>query len=258
MIARQEEMDWLVYAAYGLISDAGPALPEADLSLAREQRPFCLWARAGGNFAEAVKLIPAAWSPAHRALWRSRLETIRDNEHVRRIEQPVYKRRWDEQWKVKNRWVCGEPAYDAEFLDAFAWWLSEKAEWWLDHQQAGGPVTVAEWTAALWSDPRVKAAWQVAEEVRHRLDRWKALQDEDGVTEAAPTNATQAGFGRYFKVLVKGQSVPEDIPYAVPWETLEKRRRVPAAVKSLRGKLNVPRERFWTTSDGDYRVARFG
>lgn len=31
---------------------------------------------------------------------------IRDNEHIRRIEQPVYKRRWDEQWKVSNRWLA--------------------------------------------------------------------------------------------------------------------------------------------------------
>src|SRR5262249_30221645 len=152
---------------------------------------------------KAVKLIPVDWSPARQSLWRSRLETIRDNEHVRRIEQPVYKRRWDEQWKVQNRWVCGQPAYDAEFLEAFAWWLSEKAEWWLEHQKAGGPAPVADWTAALWSDPRVRAAWEVAEEVRHRLDHWKAIQDEDGIAEATPANATQAGFGRFFKGLVK-------------------------------------------------------
>ena len=37
---------------------------------------------------------------------------------IRRIEQPVYKRRWDEQWKVGNRWQSGQPAYDAEFIEA--------------------------------------------------------------------------------------------------------------------------------------------
>ncbi|HKI37932.1 MAG TPA: hypothetical protein VKA46_39120 [Gemmataceae bacterium] len=51
--------------------------------------------------------------------------------------------------------------------------------------------------------------------------------------------------------------MPEDILYAVPWEELEKRRRVPAAVKSLCGKLNVPRERFWTAADGQFHVAQF-
>jgi hypothetical protein len=33
---------------------------------------------------------------------------------------------------------------------------------------------------------------------------------------------------------------------------LEKKRKIPAKVKSIRGKLNVPRERFHLTSDGRY------
>jgi len=36
---------------------------------------------------------------------------------------------------------------------------------------------------------------------------------------------------------------------------LEKKRKVSAKVKSIRGKLNVPRERFHLTSDGRYRWA---
>ena len=106
----------------------------ADLTLAREERTFCLWAAADCEFDKAIALIPSGWSEARKSLWRRRLEIIRDNEHVRRIEKTVYKRRWDEQWKVGNRWVCGQSAYDAEFLDAFEWWLSEKAEWWLEHK----------------------------------------------------------------------------------------------------------------------------
>jgi hypothetical protein len=66
------------------------------------------------------------------------LEVIRGNEHIRRIEQPVYKRRWDEQWKVGNRWQCGAVAYDAELIEAFNWWLAEKAEWCLE--RSGKPT----------------------------------------------------------------------------------------------------------------------
>lgn len=89
---------------------------------------------------------------------------IRDNEHVRRIEQPIYKRRLDEQWKVGNEWRCGEIAYAAEFVDAFEWWLKEKAEWWLETKKQGGPADISEWTQALWKDERVQAAWCVAAE----------------------------------------------------------------------------------------------
>jgi len=50
-----------------------------------------------------------------------------------------------------------------------------------------------------------------------------------------------------------GASVPEGIPPAVPWDQLEKKgKKIPARVKSIRGKLNVPRERFHLTSDGSY------
>jgi len=256
MIARQEEMDWLVYQAYGLIDDAGPALPDEDLVLAREERPFCLWQAAEGDYAKAVARIPQGWSEAKKALWKKRLELIRDNEHIRRIEQPVYKRRWDEQWKVGNRWQCGQPAYDAEFLDAFSWWLSEKAEWHLEHV-ARGPMALDAWAAALWSDARIQAAWPVAAEAIHRLEVWKESRKEHpGAVPPAPDAGLRA-FERFFRDLVKDQAVPENIPFAVPWDELEKKKvKVPAYVKRIRGKLNVPRERFWITADGAFRQAQ--
>jgi hypothetical protein len=237
MIALQEEMDWLVYSAYGLIPSDSPALgadaTERVSPLMREQRPFVLWADADGDFDKAVALIPADWSQKREALWRARLEAIRDSEHIRRIEQPVYKRRWDEQWKVGNRWQCGPVAYDAEFVDAFDWWLSEKAEWWLEKKKNGGPVALDAWTTALGQDARVQAAWAVAREALQRLGK-------------------RADFDRYYSALVKEQSVPNDIPAAVPWDELEKKRKIPAAVKRIRGKLNVPRERFRVTASGGY------
>jgi len=235
MIALQEEMDWLVYAAYGLLPADSLAVGQSlsPTPLAREQRPFVLWAQANGDFETAVGLIPAEWADERKSLWRTRLEAIRDSEHIRRIEQPVYKRRWDEQWKVGNRWQCGQVAYDAEILDAFDWWLSEKAEWWLEKKKNGGPVAIDEWTAALGQDARVQAAWGVAREALERLGK-------------------RADFGRCFAALVKEQTVPDDIPAAVPWDELEKRRKIPAAVKRIRGKLNVPRERFRVTAAGEY------
>jgi hypothetical protein len=252
MIARQEEMDWLVYAAYGLICDAGAVLPDADLVLAREERPFCLWAAAGADIDKAVALIPKGWSAAKQALWRARLALIRDNEHVRRIEQPVYKRRWDEQWKVGNRWQCGPVAYDAELVDAFYWWLSEKAEWWLEHE--GRAVTPDEAAEALWDDKRVQAAWEVAAEAMGRIEAWKG-EERGEAAETGGAAAGRAGFERFLKKLVKDQSVPEGIPIAVPWEELERKKiRVSAQTKRIRGKLNVPRERFRVTEQGLYKA----
>ena len=49
---------------------------------------------------------------------------------------------------------------------------------------------------------------------------------------------------------------PQGGPPAEPCDELDKKgKKIPAKVKSIRGKLNVPRERFHLTSEGRYRWA---
>jgi hypothetical protein len=258
MVARQEEIDWLVYVAYGLLSADDPVahVEEEPAPLDQAQRPFRLWDSADGNFASVVKLIPANWLRPRRELWEARLAAIRDNEHIRRIEQPVYKRRWDEQWKVGNRWQSGQPAYDAEFIEAFDWWLSEKAEWWIEKKKAGGPIALDDWTAALIKDSRVAAAWPVVAEAIQRLELWKLQQKAAGkpLKTTPVLDASAAAFASQFKSLVREQTVPEGIPFAIPYDKIKQ--SVPKNVQRIRGKLNVPRERFWVTTAGEYRVAQ--
>ncbi len=252
MVAMQEEMDWTLYAAYRLLPEDHPA-SRVDLEpgmLDRDDRPFSIWAKAEGEFTSAVNMIPSDWPESRRKLWAARLTVIRESEHVRRIEQPVYKRRWDEQWKVGNQWRCGPVAYAAEFVDAFESWLKEKAEWWLEKKKNGGPVEFDEWAEALWKDARVCAAWPVAAEdyAKQKYDR--ELQNADENDEPTPAPITPAkdfvSFRSELKRILDEETVAEGIPFAVPYEELEKKlkRRIPGNVSKVRGKLNVPRERF--------------
>jgi hypothetical protein len=311
MIALQEEMDWLVYAAYGLLRQdhqivlmLPPSEPSGESSvidrrycepLDRDGRPFRLWARAEGDYAKAVTLIPSDWPVWRKKLWEARLRVICENEHIRRIEQPVYKRRWDEQWKVANQWRYGPVAYAAEFIDAFEWWLREKAEWWLEHKKSGGPVELDEWAAALWKDPRVQAAWEVALENYVLLDgqadsetpsipRQTAaavgtarpdaplVNDEPGAltlpgmeavreprqqslratASGAPSSFSE--FRSEFKRIVDEETVPEGFAFGVSYEDLERKlkKAVPAKLTKVRGKLNVPRERFHLRNKSQY------
>ena len=263
MVGLQEEMDWLVYAAYGLLPEEHPAA-QAELKpepLDREQRPFVFWTKAKGNFEEAVSLIPGSWSDCRKKLWEARLTAIRDNEHIRRIEQPVYKRRWDEQWKVANQWRCGPIAYAAEFIDAFEWWLREKAEWWLEKKKDGGPVEIEAWADALWRDARIQAAWPVAAEQYALVENEKAREKAEANGEPKPVpikpSADAAGFQREFKRIIEDETVPAGFPFAISYDDLEKKKRkkVPAKLRSIRGKLNVPRERFHRHDDGTYSWA---
>jgi hypothetical protein len=127
------------------------------------------------------------------------MKTIQTNEHIARIEQAVYKRRWV------------PPDYEKEFASALKWWLREKAEFYLEHSAAGGPISLEDWAAALWKDSRVRAAAEVFLGV--------------------PIRAAKA-FEPILEGAVEEDTVPDD-------ETVFKPRH-----KQLRGKLNVSRERF--------------
>jgi hypothetical protein len=263
MIARQEEMDWLVYAAYGLIDEAQTAAAsltaDVDLTLGRDERPFHLWAKSGGDLDKALALIQTGWSTTKKKLWHARLETISDNEHIHRIEQPIYKRRWDEQWKVGNRWECGPVAYAQELIDAFKWWLSEKAEWHLEHKTKGGPIALPDWSAALFKDTRVASAWEVVANAIYEVEKYKfEALDADNKEAKRPPKADDSytAFERFFREIVLDQSVAHGIPPAVTWNELAtKNKWTPAQLRKaqdVRGKLNVPRERFQQMSDGRF------
>ena len=259
MIALQEEMDWLVYGAYGLIPAGHPAA-RVDLSpaqLDRDLRPFRMLARASDRSVRPEQLIPPEWAPARRELWEARLAVLRDVERVRRLEQPVYKRRWDEQWKIGAQWQYGRVAYAVEFVESFEWWVREKAEWWLEHKAEGGPVSIQRWVTALWSDARIQAAWAVAAEEYAFLMRDKGQKREaEGVTlfDLEHPTAVLSGFKKAFKRIIDDETVPEGIPPTLSYEELEARRKgkISAKVKGLRGKLNIPRERFHLTGPEAY------
>jgi hypothetical protein len=259
MIALQEEMDWLVYSAYGLLPENSPAVAAVcdrrtngagTASLQENERPFRLWAKADGDFTKAIALIPSGWPAARKKLWEARLAAIRDNEHIRRIEQPVYKRRWDEQWKVSNSWLAGPVAYAQELVDAFRWWLVEKAEWHLEHKAKGGPLSLDAWSIALASDARVQAAWPVIADAMTEIETWKlqikrgANGSEKIVNRKSAIVNSSAALIKFFRDAVNEETVPDGIPAGVSWEELEKKMTVPKQAKNVRGKLNVPRERF--------------
>ncbi len=215
-------------AAYGLLPLDHPAVGDLQspiTSLRLGERPFELL-RDG-------KPIPAGFSAERRALWQARMDAIEENEHIRRIEQPVYKRRW-----------YRKESAEQEFRRAFEWWLLEKAEWWLEHKAKGGPVTLDRWAEALWKDERVRAVYVVATSVA------------DGRLKSPLPTPPQvpAEYTRWFKSIVAESAVPDWIPPAMPWEQVEKKhkKKVPGRAKRIRGKLNVPRERFRVSDDGEY------
>jgi hypothetical protein len=97
------------------------------------------------------------------------------------------------------------------------------------------PVEVGVWAKALWEDERVRAGAQVVHAV-----------------ESLDTSM------KLFKSVVNTSAAPAWIPPAVPWKEVKKKfkdKKVPAIVRKVRSKLNVPRERFYVQEDGQYAWA---
>ena len=143
-----------------------------------------------------------------------------------------------------NSWMAGPVAYAQELVDAFRWWLAEKAEWHLEHKAEGGPIILDMWCAALASDPRVQAAWPVVAEAINQVELWKANPKTRNPASLQP-DASSAAFTKFFRDTVNDETAPDGIPSAVPWEELAKKNDGAQLEKpTVRGKLNVPRERF--------------
>ncbi|MFH8657533.1 BREX-2 system adenine-specific DNA-methyltransferase PglX [Streptomyces afghaniensis] len=116
MIALQEELDWKVYAHYGLIPDdgelSGPIEDVPDLALGERAFEIVLARRAATGEVETqwftrhsatpVTDIPQHWPQAYRELVRRRVNAIEQNASLGLLEQPEYKRRWGaEPWETR-------------------------------------------------------------------------------------------------------------------------------------------------------------
>jgi len=137
MIALQEELDWQCYKLYGLIAN--------DLTLPIEQVPSVQLGERAFEIVMARRLaagelettwferhgstpitdIPAHWPAAYRKLVERRIALIESDRNISLIEQPEYKRRWNsEPWAAQQERALRE------------WMLNrlEDARYWTEMQ----------------------------------------------------------------------------------------------------------------------------
>ncbi|MGW2028987.1 BREX-2 system adenine-specific DNA-methyltransferase PglX [Streptomyces sp. NPDC001811] len=165
MIALQEELDWTVYGAYGLLSSEEVARTTTDdvPEVALGQRAFeiVLARKVAAGEAETawferhgstpVTEIPAHWPEAYRKVVQARIDLIEANKDIRLIERPEYKRRWSiEPWEKREA-----AALRSWLLDA-----AEREELWFEERDGftvPRPLTVNQLADALRHDEDVQA-----------------------------------------------------------------------------------------------------
>lgn len=249
-IAVQEELDWECYSLYGLLKE-DLTYKVADLpAIGSEQRAFAIvlarqvakgttsttWFERHG-ITPATE-VPSAWPKAYRDLVLRRIECIEKNADIRLIEQPDYKRRWN--------------------VEPFAEQLKRaQRSWLLDRME----------DPKFWSEPRLLSTARFADLLHHDADFVQVANLYRG--------NDHYDFGALVRELVESQSVPflpvlrykpTGLRKRAAWErTWDLQRRVDAGEKvgpidvppkyvggdflkaswwSLRGKLDVPKERF--------------
>ncbi len=116
MISEQDELDWECYRLYGLVDEDLFLPPGAAPPLRLGERAFEIvlacrlaagqietkWFERHGS--TPITEIPAHWPDAYKKLVARRIEVIASNANIRLIEQPEYKRRWNqESWEDQEQ-----------------------------------------------------------------------------------------------------------------------------------------------------------
>lgn len=222
LIAWQEELDWQIYEAFGLVEGAaasGPAavsLPEgeamdrvAECGLELGERAFEIvlarrmaagevqttWFTRHGS--TPITQVPSHWPAAYRELVERRIARIESDSNIRLIEQPEYKRRWNtESWEKSQQ-------------EALRKWLLARLEGYFhegsrvcdlaepDGRKTFDPAAHG-FTAA--ARPHLVSANQLAD----------AVQSDARFLEAAEVYEGAAGFSvsKLIRSLVESESVP--------------------------------------------------
>ncbi len=280
MLLLQEELDWRIYHAFSLCgADLFGEVEEwFDVEFEAGERPFEILAGINQDGYSVPASIPAHWPMSMQQKWQQRIDAIKRDKKLRLIEDPHYKRRWigrqglfnhsaksNELISACRNWLldCLElQCHEPELLSASL--LSERVRDGgqfqqvaalytgnvdFDQQQLVAQLIVGECVPAM-AAARYKPngvekyrAWQLT---------WELQRAEDAIDARCdlPTDDAQYLIAAEAKDL-KSKEIGE-IP--LPPNYADKDFRQPS-FKSLRGKLDVPKERFFSLPgaerDGD-------
>ena len=257
LVSLQEEMDWRVYSLFGLPSVEAPSIEMVRVPVEPNHRPFevrlarevATDTSAGEWFRVHKRDAPKDVGGPLAELYRQRLRLLDDAEHGKQLcllEAPEAKRRWS-------------PLDDAKvFTDAVRTWLVERIETLFREKSTPELRTARQLALELGRDPAVAAAHELLTE-ESGLDLVtliSELVDREGVPFLAGYRYAETGMEKRatWEETWRLQRLEDDRKLA-PELTRLGIKAIPVPDKygpkdylrhfwSLRGKLDVPKERF--------------
>lgn len=272
MVALQEELDWRWYEVLHLLEpdeltrhQAAVARVAAEhpepRALAPGHRAFeqllhesgetTAWFTRNG-YELPTEAALARYSEAERALFATRRQIIADNRSIALIERPEHKRRWT----LRD--------YDAEAREAAAALLLDRVE--ATVRAAESPMDVRALVHALLADATAQALASVCfPDAADPMEELPALIAGESVAYLAAMRHTDEGLRKRAQwehtwALQRREDAGEviaDIPVPPKYDQKDYRE---SRYWSLRGKLDVPRERFiaYPGAETDPRAPLFG
>ena len=241
--ALQERLDWLVYASFGLcshdlaVNDHATRMPAervSDLLYARK----VIEEQGSRRYFQLCRLPEpeAVASQPLSGLDQRRLEAIASSQWLKLLEQPAYKRTYRESFRP------------ADVRDACESWLLTRAETALHTPR---PLPIRALAHTLNADPKVRAVCEVLTgSTTYDLESLLGdLMAKGAVASAKCQRYTEAGLETHAawertwelqRLEDAGQKVTIEVPPKYDQKDFENA----GSVWRLRGKLNVPKERF--------------
>ncbi|MEU6021352.1 BREX-2 system adenine-specific DNA-methyltransferase PglX [Micromonospora sp. NPDC047134] len=263
MIALQEELDWQVYAQYGLLTEelTAPAESVPELNLGERAFEIVLARRKKAGAIDTqwfirhrsteVTELPDHWSPEYRAVVEKRIEVIESNRYLALIERPECKRRWS------------TDGWDKLLGNALREWLLDRCEareLWYTPDEYGNPqprpLTVAQLADELSRDPDVLATAGLYDAARELPMLLADLIDTEHVPFLSKLRYTDSGLEKRteWESVWEKQRQEDAAPDEPARRAIRETIVVPPKYKSAdfrknsywsnRGKLDVPKERF--------------
>jgi hypothetical protein len=290
----QEELDWTVYCAFGLCNENVLIDVEAYLNfyLNIGERPFEILAQLNQDGYEVPKKVPEIWPDDIKAIWQARIEMIIASREIKVLEDPHYKRRWvgrqglfnksaklDELQVACKEWMlehieinycknnealstCGQLADKLRSDDDF----NEVAKHYTGNElfdiqklisELVEPEHAPQFSAGRYK-PKAMSKFRAWQETWDKQRQEDAIDAEFGVDQplsdddAANEEKVAAYEVAKAKAAAKKAEVVGDIPIPPKYAAGDFRK---PSYWSLRGKLDVPKERFFSLpgceKDGD-------
>jgi hypothetical protein len=257
LVSLQEEMDWRVYGLFGLPTVTAPSVEAVRVPVAPNHRPFEV--RLAREV--ATDISASEWFRLHKReapadvggpladLYRQRLRLLDHPEHgrqLRLLETPETKRRWS------------PPDDDKAFLAAARTWLLERIEAALRDQPE--LRTARQLALDLARDPAVAAVHELLTEHggQDLVRLVSELVDAEGVPFLAGWRYTETGLEKrrgwedtWALQRLEDEDREGRRPTSIPVPDKYVNKDFQRHYWSLRGKLDVPKERFVTVPGGN-------